>query len=99
MIKLYKGNTFAKNIVIENYELQKTDVLKVGIKKRIGDTDYLLPVQELSNFKTQFEYSAEETDKIIPDTYILEIKLIYADNKVVTLKQEQLLVEGVVIDE
>lgn len=99
MITLYKGNTFSKNIVLTNYELQPTDKLQIGIKKRIGDTEYLLPLIELTNSKTQFEYTAEQTMNLIPDVYILEIKLIYSDNKVSTLKQEKLQVLGVVIDE
>lgn len=99
MITLYKGNTFAKNIVLENYELKPIDVLKIGIKKRIGDEDYLLPVQELTNLTTTFEYSAEQTANLVPDVYILEIQLQYANGKVATLKQEKLKVEGVVIDE
>lgn len=99
MITLYKGNTFSKNIILTNYELQPTDKLQVGIKKRIGDTEYLLPLIELTNSKTQFEYTAEQTMNLIPDVYILEIKLIYSDNKVSTLKQEKLQVLGVVIDE
>lgn len=99
MIVLYKGDTFTKNIVLENYELQPTDTLLVGIKKRITDTEYLLPVLRLTNLKTQFEYTSEQTDSIQPDTYILEIKLLYANNKIATLKQEELQVKGVVIDE
>lgn len=99
MITLYKGNTFSKNIVLTNYELQPTDKLQIGIKKRIGDTEYLLPLIELTNSQTQFEYTAEQTMNLIPDVYILEIKLIYSDNKVSTLKQEKLQVLGVVIDE
>lgn len=99
MITLYKGNTFSKNIVLTNYELQPTDKLQIGIKKRIGDTEYLLPLIELTNSQTQFEYTAEQTINLIPDVYILEIKLVYSDNKVSTLKQEKLQVLGVVIDE
>lgn len=99
MITLYKGNTLSKNIVLQNYELQANDVLEVGIKKRIADDNYLLPVIKLTNLQTQFEYSAEQTKNIVPDTYILEIKLKYANDKVATLKQEELKVEGVVIDE
>lgn len=99
MITLYKGNTFSKNIVLTNYELQPTDKLQIGIKKRIGDTEYLLPLIELTNSQTKFEYTAEQTMNLIPDVYILEIKLIYSDNKVSTLKQEKLQVLGVVIDE
>lgn len=99
MIILHKGDTFSKNIVLRNYELQKDDILKVGIKKRIGDTDYVLPVKELHNLQTQFEYTPEETKDIIPDTYILEIELTYANGRIATLKQEQLKVEGVIIDE
>lgn len=98
MITLYKGNTLSKNIILQNYELQPTDILEVGIKKRIGD-DYLLPIIKLTNLQTQFEYSAEQTKNIVPDTYILEIKLKYANDKVATLKQEELKVEGVIIDE
>lgn len=99
MITLYKGDTFSKNIVLENYEIQPTDKLQIGIKKRIGDDDYLLPLIELTNSQTQFTYTAKQTNELIPDEYILEIKLIYSDNKVATLKQEKLQVVGVIIDE
>lgn len=99
MMTLYKGNTFSKNIVLENYKLQPTDKLQIGIKKRIGDEDYLLPLIELTNSQTQFTYTAAQTSDLIPDEYILEIKLIYSDDKVATLKQEKLQVLGVIIDE
>lgn len=99
MIVLHKGDTFSKNIVLENYTLQPTDMLQVGVKKRIGDEEYLLPVKELTDLNTQFEYTADQTKNIVPDTYILEIKLIYADKRIATIKQEELLVKGVVIDE
>ena len=86
-MNFYAGDTFAKNIVFKNYELQPDDVIKVGMKKFIDDEDYTLPLITLTNLQTQFEYTPEQTKKVIADKYIMEIELDYANGKVATLQR------------
>ena len=91
-MELFRGDTFGRNIVFKNYKLQNSDVIKVGIKKRLSDTEYVLPLKELTNGTTQFIFTPEETKNLIPDTYILEIELTY-DGEVSTLDQYVLVVK------
>ena len=96
-MELYRGDTFGRNIIIKNYELQNDDIIKVGIKKRVSDDEYVLPLKILTNGETSFVYTAEETKNLIPDTYILEIELTYNTNEVGTLAQYSLTVKEDVI--
>lgn len=109
---LYKGNSVNCVLTIKdvdngniNYEFQEGDIVRVGIKHTLDDTEYQLykeftitdPGTELA-----LQFTPEETDKLTAteEKGILEVELVYNGGaSIKTVYQEPIKLEGVVINE
>ena len=106
---LYKGNSVNVRFNVEDqdteeaYIFQTGDIVRLGIKSAIGDTNYIL----YKEFKitepgdsVALILTPEETDiSVTEETAILEIELEYnGGQSVKTVYQNEIALEGVVID-
>lgn len=109
---IYKGNSINSVFEItdgtnnnEKYEFQTGDILRVGIKNKLQDTDYVL-YKEFTitdpGTKVAIQFTPTETD-ILPNeerTAILEIELEYNGGASInTVYQDTIIFKGVVINE
>lgn len=104
---IYRGNSVDIELTIlngnSNYTFQVDDVVKLGIKKYIGDTEYIIQKERTitqQGTTTQLHLTPEETANIPICTAILEVSLKYngeADYR--TVYQENIELKGVVNDE
>lgn len=106
---LYKGNSVNVRFNVEDketgeaYMFQVGDKVRVGIKSAIGDTNYILfkefEVTEPGD-NVALILTPEETDiSVTEEKAILEIELEYNNGmSVKTVYQEEIALEGVVID-
>jgi hypothetical protein len=109
---IYKGNSVNSVFEImdttnnnENYIFQIGDILRVGIKHNLQDTDYVLYkefiITEVGT-AVAIQFTPEETD-ILPNVEskgILEIELEYNDGSSInTVYQAEITFKGVVINE
>lgn len=99
----FRGDTFIFDLSIKkedgsNYIFQSGDSVKCGMKKNIGDENYILEntksVTESSE-EVEFIFNSQTTKTIEEGDYILEFTLT-ADNIVNTVYQKVLKVRGVV---
>jgi hypothetical protein len=107
---LYKGNSINCVLTIKDsdnidYEFQVGDIVRVGIKQTLEDTDYQVykeftvtePGTELA-----LQLTPEETDKLTVTEVdgILEIELVYNGGaSIKTVYQDKIKLEGVVVNE
>lgn len=109
---LYKGNSINCVLTIKDqnngntdYYFEEGDIVRVGIKATLDDTDYQLykeftvttPGTELA-----LQFSPEETDQLTATEQkaILEVELVYNGGaSIKTVYQEPIRLEGVVINE
>lgn len=105
---IYKGNSVDIELTIQNgddnYEFQVGDVVQIGVKRYIGDTEYIITkTKEITQVgtTTQMHISPEETASIPTGIIaILEVKLEYNDGTDSrTVYQENIELKGVVNDE
>ncbi len=106
-MKIYRGDTFPFDFSAtledgSSYTFKKGETLKVGIKNRIGNIDYLLYQKKEIEKDTQivsFEFTHEEMKKICPGIKILELELTNLEGKVSTIYQKEIEIVGDVINE
>ena len=112
---IYKGNSINSTFEIKdtangeknatNYVFQVGDILRVGIKHKLEDTEYIL-YKEFTvtdeGTKVAIQFTPQETD-ILPNeeqNAILEIELEYNNGASInTVYQDQITFKGVVINE
>ena len=106
---LYKGNSvnvrfdITDNDTGEAYVFQPGDILRLGIKSAIGDTEYVLykefNITEAGN-SVALILTPEETNISVTEAdAILELELEYnGGQSVKTVYQDEIRLEGVVID-
>lgn len=107
---LYKGDSINEPFQIKDkegnlYEFQVGDVVRVGIKKELTDTEYQIykdfTITETGN-TIMVNFTPEETDAltVTEDKAYLEVRLLYNGGaSYATVYQEKIRLEGVVIDE
>lgn len=104
---IYRGNSVDIELTIKNdntdYEFQIGDVVKLGIKRFIGDSEYIIQKEHTVSqvgTTTQLHITPEETSDIPICTAILEVSLKYNDEADYrTVYQENIELKGVVNDE
>ena len=93
-----RGNTFSQTVDCENFSIQKGDIIKIGVKSYEDAPDFaLLKVLEFDEAKTSFDFNftSEETKKLVPSEYEFEILYLSSDGEIVeTIYKEDLTVEG-----
>ena len=100
----YRGDTLVFPFSLQNEEkkdinFEVGDILRFGAKESIYSDEYALykeiVVQEETS-EVQFEFETEETQKLKPRNYIIELELTRG-NYVSTVYQESILIKGEVI--
>lgn len=106
-MEIYRGDTFKFDFTASledgtEYEFQKGDVLKIGIKEKLTNSrySYYKKIKIEDAKKTiKFVFSHEETKKFCEGDKILEIELTDNQGNVYTLNQEKITIVGDVINE
>lgn len=106
-MQIYRGDTFKFEFsaTLEDgteHTFKEGDILKVGIKPRITNSEYQIYQKRQITEPTKtvlFEFSHEETMKMTIGEKIMEIELTDTSGVVSTLYQEQIIVVGDVINE
>ncbi len=106
-MQIYRGDTFKFEFsaTLEDgteHTFQEGDILKVGLKTSMPNTEYQIYQKKQITEPTKivlFEFSHEETMKMTIGTKIMEIELTDTFGVVSTLYQEQIIVVGDVINE
>lgn len=104
---LYKGNSINENFTIKagnkNYTFQVGDVISVGIKRNIGDEEYIIKKYinvTQKGISVSINLTPAETSEIPICKAILEVALKFNNgNDFKTVYQEQIELKGVVIDD
>ena len=106
-MRIFRGDTFEFDFSatledrITLHTFETGDVLKAGIKRKIQNTDYMLYQSKTIEENTdtvRFEFSHEEMMLVSIGEAVLEVELTSA-GRVSTLYQEEIEIEGDVIDE
>lgn len=109
---IYKGNSINSVFEIKdtadgekNYVFQPGDILRVGIKNKLEDTEYILYKEFIitdEGTKVAIQFTPQETD-VLPNEEqdaILEIELEYNNGSSInTVYQDKITFKGVVINE
>ena len=106
---LYKGNSVNVRFNVEDkdtgeaYVFQVGDIVRLGIKSAIGDTNYILykefKVTETGDSVALILTPEETQITVTEQDAILEIELEYNNGQSVkTVYQDEIALEGVVID-
>ena len=106
---LYKGNSVNKKFKVEEkdtgevYIFQVGDIVRLGIKSAIGDTNYILykefKITEVGDSVALILTPEETNISVIEEEAILEIELeCNGGQSVKTVYQDNIKLEGVVID-
>ena len=107
-MRIFRGDTFTFDFSANfnngtPYIFQAGDVLKVGLKSKITNEEYLLYQEKVIEDDIQtvtFSFSHDETmDLPTKDSSILEVELTDTSGKVSTLYQNAIEIVGDVIDE
>jgi hypothetical protein len=109
---LYKGNSINCVLTIKDtdngnadYEFQNGDIVRVGIKQTLDDTEYQLYKEftvTTAGTELALQFTPEETDQLTATEAkgILEVELVYNGGaSIKTVYQEPIRLEGVVINE
>lgn len=105
---IYKGNSVRKGFNIkrgsELYVFDKKDIVRVGIKRRIGCKEYILKKEFKPETEGQtsinIEFTPKETQNIPTCRAILEVEIEYNDGAgIQTVYQKEIELKGVVLDE
>lgn len=97
-MELFRGDTFSKTIVFENYTLTEGDIVKVGLKGTLYDDEYTLFTEiPIERSCTEIVFAFDGTNNLEIGEYIFEIELTYNNGKVETVYQAPLTVRGDVI--
>lgn len=104
---IYRGDTFEFdfNAILDDgatYTFQEGDLLKIGVKQKVSNTNYILyreiEILEDTNVVTII-FDHEETKKLCKGDKILEVELTNPLGRVTTLCQEKITVLEDVINE
>lgn len=106
-MEIYRGDTFRFNVTASledgtEYEFQKGDILKIGIKEKLTNSRYSYYkkiVIEEAEKTIKFVFSHEETKKFCEGNKILEVELTDNQGNVYTIIQETIKIVGDVINE
>lgn len=100
----FRGNTLVFPFSLQNEDEEEVkfevdDILRFGAKESIYSDEYALYKEIVISEETseiQFEFETEETQKLKPRNYIIELELTRG-NIVSTVYQESILIKGAVI--
>ena len=100
----FRGDTIVFPFSLQNengeeIKFEVGDILRFGAKESIYSDEYALYKEILVSEETsevQFEFEAEETQKLVPRNYIIELELTRSGD-VNTVYQNKILVKGDVI--
>lgn len=96
----FRGDTLSY-ILEGDRPFKEGDIVRIGIKKQVTDTQYILPLKEyrvsedMDSF--EFRFTNEESMKLRAGDYVLEVKLSLVTGEIETIIQEKLKINEIVI--